>query len=208
MTHTLANAFGFLLDVVMPPRKTERLARSLTPETLHELAQGSASGGILPYHDPRVTALVWELKYRKNPHALSVAGEFLAEQALAAAEEWLGKAVLVPVPMHPSRRADRGYNQCELLCEAIMRHAGDSFGYAPRALERIRNTPAQQGLARYRRLKNIKGAMLARDEAAVAGRACIVIDDVRTTGATAAEAERALLEAGAESVLVLTLAQS
>lgn len=209
MTRGLTTIYKFLIDIILPPRKTERMIRSLTQEDLHSLATLDAGGrAVLPYHEPLVRALVWELKYRKNAHALALAGAFLADQALALGEDILGGALLVPVPMHTARRKARGYNQCELICEAIMQHSKNSFEYAPRALERVRNTPAQQGLAKHRRLKNIKGAMQSIAPAAILDKVCVVIDDVRTTGATAAECERTLLQAGASEVHIITLAQS
>lgn len=209
MTQAIAFAFGFLIDALLPPRKTERLIRTLTPEALHALAAVSEEGReVLPYHEPQVRALVWELKYRRNPHALALAGQFLGEEVLAAAEETFGEMVLVPIPMHTSRRQTRGYNQCELLCDAIVRHTSGSVGYEADALVRVRNTPPQQGLAKYRRLKNILGAIEVKRPERVAGKVCIVVDDVRTTGATLAEAERALLAAGAARVRTITLAQS
>ncbi len=194
-----------VFDVLLPPRGTERLVRTLSIERLQELARPD---GALPYHDTLVRALVWEIKYRKNSEALRLAGAFLAERALGIAEESLSQAVLVPVPMHAARRKARGYNQTELLCEAIINASPGSFTYAPHALARTRNTIPQQGLPKYRRVKNILGAMEAHSSKEIEGRICIVVDDVSTTGATALETKRALLEAGASEVHVLTLAHS
>jgi len=212
MKLTAAQIFSlpaFLLDILLPPRKTERAIRLLTIDTLQASAVLSDSGTqVLPYHDASVRALVWELKYRKNPHALALAGQFLSEQALSLAEDMLDIPVLVPVPMHISRRKDRGYNQCELLCEAMLASSPSSCMYAPHALERVRNTPQQQGLAKHRRVKNIQGAMQVKNPEAVQGKTCIVIDDVRTTGATADETRRALMAGGAREAYILTLAQS
>jgi ComF family protein len=201
--------FSFLIDLLLPPRKTERAIRLLTIDTLQARAVTSDSGTqVLPYHDTAVRALVWELKYRRNERALGLAGQFLSEQALGIAEDLLDTPVLVPVPMHASRRSDRGYNQCELLCEAMLAASPGSFMYAPRALERVRNTPQQQGLAKHRRVKNIQGAMRVVHLEAIQGKTCIVVDDVRTTGATADETRRALMAGGAKEAYILTLAQS
>jgi ComF family protein len=196
---------GFLLDALLPPRKTEKIVRSLTPETLSML---KTAEGPLPYHESRITALIWEIKYRRSPSALRLAGEFLAEEALSIAEEALGTPVLVPVPMHAARRRERGYNQTELLCEAIINAAPNSFIYATDAVVRTRNTRPQQGLPRHRRLKNILGAMEIKNPDMIVGKTCIVVDDVSTTGATAHETKRVLLEAGAHRVHILTLAHS
>jgi competence protein ComFC len=164
--------------------------------------------GTLPYHESAVRALVWEIKYRRNAEALRLAGTFLAEQALSIAEEALGMPVLVPVPMHKARRAARGYNQTEILCEAIMNASPNSFAYAPHALVRIRNTIPQQGLPKHRRLKNILGAIEVADAESVAGKTCIIVDDVSTTGATTHEVKRMLIETGAREIHILTLAHS
>lgn len=196
---------GYVSDIVLPPRKSERLVRSISQELLHELATADY---VLPYHDARITALVWELKYRKNARALSLAGTFLAERAMEIAEESLSKPVLIPVPMHAARRKTRGYNQTELLCEAILKASPDSFAYAPHALVRVRNTIQQQGLPKHRRLKNMLGAIDVNDASDITGKTCIVIDDVSTTGATVHETKRALLHGGASEVHILTLAHS
>jgi ComF family protein len=205
MIRTIVRICTHFFDIILPPRRTERIVRALSNEALQSLATHS---GTLPYHEPSITALVWELKYRKNSEALRLAGTFLAEGAMAIAEESLSKPVLVPVPMHHTRRKARGYNQTEALCEAILTAAPNMCAYAPNALVRVRNTIPQQGLPKHRRLKNMLGAIETRDSGEVAGKICIVVDDVSTTGATAHETKRALLEAGAKEVHILTLANS
>ncbi len=196
-----------LLDALAPPRASERLVRSLDAATL--LALETNDG--LPYHDPRAMALVWEIKYYANARALTLAGELLYERVLDAAAEEVGRPLLLPVPMHPARRRERGHNSTELLCGAVLRTlrahgAPAGVDYDAGALARVRNVPQQQGLARHKRLANMNGCMQA--EARVRGRACVVVDDVTTTGATFAEARRALVAAGARSIHCIALAQS
>lgn len=192
-----------LLAFILPPRQSERAVASLAPEDLFAL-QGA---GGLPYSNKDVRALVRELKYYANPRAAALAGALLAEELLAIAGEEPGRPLLVPVPMHASRRRARGHNQTELLCEAALRQLDGACEYAPGALRRTRAAPEQRKLPRTQRLSNLKHSMRA-EPALVKGRACVVIDDVRTTGATLAEAERALMAAGASSVHLLALAQS
>jgi ComF family protein len=208
--------FTEFFDLLVPPRATERVVRTLSLNELNGLALRSLGEEGLPYHDPRVTALIWELKYYANRRAAALAGTYLSEVLLAAAAEELGTPMLVPVPMHAARRRERGHNQTELLCRATMfalrssqNEVGPSiFEYAPKVLKRTVDTKTQQGLPRAVRLQNVKNSMLVENPDRVAGRVCIVVDDVTTTGATLAEAKRALKAAGARAVHTIALARS
>jgi ComF family protein len=111
--------------------------------------------------------------------------------------------VVAPVPLHVSRLRERGYDQAALLARA----AAQRFGLpCADLLLRTRSTRAQVGLDRTRREANVRGAFRARRP--VPGARVCLVDDVLTTGATAAEAARALLAAGAASVEVRTLARA
>lgn len=197
------NFLSELVGLILPPRGTQRLSDALTLDDL--LTLQTASG--LPYSHESVRALVWELKYYANTRAAALAGELLAEELLAIASEELGKPLLIPVPMHKRRLRERGHNQTEVLCKSALSHLGGSLDYAPIALARTRATPEQQKLSRQERLTNLKHSMEA-DPTTVKGRVCVVVDDVTTTGATLAEAKRALLAAGAAKVHTVALAQS
>lgn len=230
MRDSLNTFASFLFDLVALPRPTERAVRTLTIERLRALALQSPQGeGGLPYHAPEVRTLVWELKYHANARAAALAGTCLGERLLAEAAEHIGTPLLIPVPMYPARRRERGFNQTEVLCEAALRALGagkvadmnaessrvneaafpaEIFDYAPNILERIKNTTPQQGLMKHKRLRNVKNSMRVKDPARVSGRVCIVVDDVSTTGATLRESARALRRAGASSVVGVALAHS
>jgi ComF family protein len=107
--------------------------------------------------------------------------------------------LVVPVPIHFSRRCARGFNQAELLCEAI------SQSQSKKSLLRIRRTPPQVGLSRDRRLTNLIGAFRAMPE--VADKSVLLVDDVITTGTTASECARMLRTAGASRVFGLVFAR-
>jgi ComF family protein len=196
--------FLALIDFIIPPRPSERVVRALTLAHLQALDHEDG----LPYHDQRVTALVWELKYHAGRRAAALAGAILSEKILAIAAEELGTPLLIPTPMHVARRRERGHNQTEVLCKAAMAHLSGAVEYAPRVLTRTRATPTQQGLPRHVRLKNIKHSMQVTQPASVKGRTCIVVDDVSTTGATLEEAKRALRQSGAHAVHTVVLARS
>jgi len=114
-----------------------------------------------------------------------------------------GASALVPVPLARARERERGFNQAALLAERL---AGP-LGLPVRAawLARRRATLPQSELTAAERAANVRGVFGAA--AAVAGRHVIVVDDVLTTGATAAECARSLRAAGAASVGVLTVAR-
>lgn len=210
MLHSLRTHLSALLDWLLPPRESDLVVRSLTKEVL---AARALYDGTLPYHDDAVKALVWELKYYGSAQAANLAGEHLAEILLAVAADEIGVPLLLPIPMHKARRHKRGHNQTELLCESALRHLGEAggegmFNYKKGLLVRVRDTQEQQGLQKHIRLHNVKNSMEVAKSAQVAGRVCVVVDDVSTTGATFAEARRALTQAGARSVQTLALARS
>ncbi len=149
-----------------------------------------------------VSAAVVRLKYGGRPDL----GPRLGRSMLRAAEPFSGAIDLViPVPLHPRRLAERGYNQAALLAAPIARTLETTF--APRALERSRDTPRQALLDRGERLENVAGAFSVRASAPVRGARVLLIDDVRTTGATIAECAHALASSGAASVVALVLAR-
>lgn len=205
---SIFNIATHILDIIAPPRETDKIIRTLTLGELRTITLRGNKSGSLPYHDPRVTALIWELKYHANKRAAELGGAVLSETLIGIASEQIGKPLLIPIPMHAIRRRERGHNQTEVLCEAVLTHARGFFEYKPRTLVRIKATPQQQGLHKHRREHNLTNAMNVLSKEDVAGRACVVVDDVSTTGATFAEATRALRAAGAREVVCVALAYS
>ncbi|MGD9495052.1 MAG: double zinc ribbon domain-containing protein [Armatimonadota bacterium] len=115
-------------------------------------------------------------------------------------------AALVPVPLHPARRAWRGFDQAELLCR-LMREAVGMPVWGD-VLARVRNTIPQVRLRGASRLANVRGAFAARRPWKLRGRAVILVDDVFTTGATMGECARVLRESGAVAVYALTVSRA
>ncbi|KUK41179.1 MAG: Phosphoribosyltransferase [Clostridia bacterium 62_21] len=145
---------------------------------------------------------IHRFKYGGRRSLAPVLGELMAE---AAREESLFRAVevCVPVPLTPARLNARGFNQAELLAREVGRRLGlEVVG----ALARVRETPPQVGLTRGGRAANIEGALVPLSTHGVRGRRVLLVDDVFTTGATAAASARALLRGGALEVYVLTAA--
>jgi ComF family protein len=127
-------------------------------------------------------------------------GSLLAARLEQRRDEWQPDG-LVPVPIHPQRRRERGYNQAELLAAAM----GERCGLPVRlAIERVKDTPPQVGQNRAERLRNVRDAFRPRGDVGP-GRCPVLIDDVQTTGATLEAAAPALRSAGANVVFALTL---
>jgi ComF family protein len=113
--------------------------------------------------------------------------------------------VVVPVPLHWMRRWRRGFNQSELLGRAVARRCGIPV---LAALRRRRATRAQAGLTNAGRRENVDGAFEQNRRCSLEGKRVLLIDDVMTTGATAAACAKVLRRAGAKSVAVLALARA
>jgi ComF family protein len=116
----------------------------------------------------------------------------------------LGADFVMPVPLHWRRRWWRGYNQSEVLAQAIATRLG--LPCRPRWLRRIRHTPLQTEQSPTARQTNVKGVFLGHPVPEMQNRTILLVDDVLTTGSTASEAARALRAAGAGAVVVAAMA--
>jgi ComF family protein len=130
---------------------------------------------------------------------------------LAAAVQEAGAALphlLLPAPLAPPRLRERGYNQSAVLAKRLARRLG--LRAEPRLLLRVRDTVRQADLPRAARVDNVRNAYAIDPlhRAEVTGRHVGVVDDVLTTGASASEMARTLLQAGADRVSVWVVART
>jgi len=157
--------------------------------------------------------LVHQLKYRACFALLDPLGQLLRE---AFQLHWRPGEIdmVLPIPLHVRRWRQRGFNQAQMLVDAwakLERRGTRDECRFPKARDifvRSRPTAPQTGLGKPERRRNIRGAFKVVDRAAVKGRSILLVDDVYTTGATAAEAARELKDNGAEAVDVLTIART
>ncbi len=159
------------------------------------------------YRDPAARAWILALKHGGRRDLAEALGGLLGERlrALLTAEECV-RGVLVPVPLHRWRRFERGYDQALLLSRAAQRGGGLPLR---RALARVRRTTPQGSPGAVSRTANVRDAFtLTRAARGIEGLDVWLVDDVVTSGATAAECARLLRRAGARSVGVLALARA
>lgn len=115
-----------------------------------------------------------------------------------------GDEIIVPVPLHSQRLRSRSYNQALLLARALAQNLQLSLEQA--MLKRTVDSHSQQGLDARQRALNLRGAFTCAHR--LDGRTLLLIDDVMTTGATVSVCSRALLDAGAERVIVAVIARA
>jgi ComF family protein len=144
-------------------------------------------------------SIVHALKYRGWSHLSDLCAASMADML---GERAAGLDALVPVPLHPARLRERGFNQSALLADSLSVRLQIPV---VDALVRSRSTRSQVGLGRAARKRNVEGAFAVRTGLR-AGVALGLVDDVATSGATLAVAGEVLSAAGAGRVVALTFA--
>lgn len=157
--------------------------------------------------------MIQMLKYERMETMARPLGALLARVIEGMQTEGMGRdLVVIAVPLFKARQRRRGYNQSVLLAREAMRRLNSSGGgrlqTAHSALVRVRGTESQFGLSASGRRRNLRGAFAVADPAAISGREVLLVDDIYTTGATARECSRVLLQAGASKVWVATAARA
>jgi ComF family protein len=153
------------------------------------------------FYEAELRTLIHLFKYSRIRTLAGPLGKLLA-RALPREQAF---DVIIPMPLHWRKQWQRGFNPSELLAHEIGRRIHTPV---ENSVRRVRNTPAQAGLTSAKRRLNVSGAFQAKKSAAIDGRRVLLIDDVMTTGATAASCARALQRAGARQVTLLTLARA
>jgi Phosphoribosyl transferase domain len=137
----------------------------------------------------------------------------LAGAVAQLAGEAPSEMLVIPVPLHRSKYSQRGFNQSRCLAVEALRHLRVThpqwrLSLAPGTLMRLRATDSQAGLTLRGRRINVRGAFSVSDSPMVKAQNILLVDDILTTGATARAAAQALINAGAASVWVATLARA
>lgn len=150
------------------------------------------------YDEEIVASLVKRLKY-SGWYGLQ---EYLPQVLQPLKEFCPANAVLIPLPLHPRRKRERGFNQAEVIAKALAKVTGLP---AANVLIRKRFTKQQAKLSEEERAKNMQDAFQINPKKRSLPKIGILVDDVITTGSTLGAAARALREAGIENILAVAL---
>ncbi|MEN0087262.1 MAG: ComF family protein [Pseudomonadota bacterium] len=164
-------------------------------------------------YNPPARRLVSRLKYSDDTALARWMAQWMMrplQDAIPVDEAGSSTNILVmPVPLHRQRLAQRRYNQSAEIARALVAASPMDLIFDPESLVRHRPTPTQVGLGEKARIRNVSGAFrVPKDRRVeVSGRRVVLVDDVLTTGATVNACARALKRAGALEVVVITFAR-
>ncbi|MCC7004598.1 ComF family protein [Candidatus Nomurabacteria bacterium] len=205
-------------DIIFPQEYLVEKITEMSPEDLYNQASKSPvdnSGikAIFKYRDILIRRAIWELNYRGNKKIARLLASILYDHILEeigdmSEMENLTKMVVLPTPISNKRLNERGFNQCELLLDELIKlDASNNFIYSKNVLYKIKDTPSQTSIKdKNLRLKNLQGCFSIKDKKIIVGENIIIIDDVYTTGSTINEIKKELKSAGAKKVFAFTIA--
>lgn len=156
------------------------------------------------HYRPPVSDLILALKFGGNLNGLATMGALVERSGQLAA--FAEPDIILPVPLHPSRLRQRGFNQALVLAQACLPFWKKKI--APALLRRHQRTTPQSLLSGQARRTNLRHAFSLVEPALVAGAEVLVVDDVFTTGSTVNACSHVLRTAGARRIEILTLARS
>ena len=207
-----------LLTYLFPRAEGVEKLHKLSLSELSQLPPSQALGdpdtiALFEYAHHTVKEIVWQVKYKGNRDLAKKVGILLYDTIMAELEERnifakFPNVLLIPMPTSAERRLERGWNQAELLAQALLSDDnGHKFVYLPHAITKIRHTESQtKATSRSERLENLRNSMRVASASPISGKCVVLLDDVTTTGATFAEARHALKEAGAKKIICVALA--
>jgi len=192
--HTLCGLCGRPLPFLSPDGGVCAFCLANPPPWRRLYAVGSYEG--------LLRDLLLRAKYRADRSTCRLLGRLLVEKLTAQHLDAARPELILPVPLHPARLRQRGFNQCQEIAEPVSRLLG--IPRRPDLARRIVATPPQTGLHRDERLRNLQRAFSVSPE--VRGRRLLILDDTVTTGTTLRRLAHCLLQAGASEVAAAAIA--
>jgi ComF family protein len=215
----LVAMYTILLDLLFPREACEILCDSLPVSKLEQCAENNevvvpiACIAPLSYRHHLVQQVIFAMKYYGHTRAPKLLAEAITPYIVEELSErrmfgTFHKPLIIPIPLHKTRKVERGFNQSERIASSLIEHLSDKNVSGDfNTLIRKKNTSSQVSHHnRQTRIKNMKQAFAVLDSKRIEQRDIILIDDVVTTGATLSEAKKTLLRAGASNVLCVAVA--
>jgi ComF family protein len=155
--------------------------------------------------DSRIRRLIHNLKYKG---VQDIGPELGKMYGLALMNSGFTRDIdlIIPVPLHPSKERNRGFNQSYLISRGISQVTGITVD--SRSLYRVSSTSTQTKKSRYERWKNVEGTFMVQDSSSVTGKHILLVDDVITTGSTMESCVNELLKSEGVRVSVAAMAVS
>ena len=186
------------LDFVTPRIKEIEYKRDFEEdgiiEDFNSIFQFESDGTLQP--------LIHQLKYKSNFRIGIYLGNLIAGAYYSEIERWKPD-LLIPVPLHHVKKAERGYNQSFYIAKGIASRI--NIAVSERILIRKKYTQTQTHLSRDKRKENMRNAFLVKKKEKVIGKRCIIVDDVITTGSTINACGLTLKQSGADKIYALSV---
>ena len=154
--------------------------------------------------DETFQKIIHALKYSKNKSIGTKIGELSAQNLSSNFKNMSDKTLLIPIPLHPVKYRERGYNQAAEIAQAISKHS--SIPVNNRIIKRVKNTATQTKMDREQRIENMQNAFELAAPVPDVIHSVILVDDVFTTGSTMNSAAKILKENGVKQVFAFAAA--
>lgn len=215
------NVINSILDFIFPVDciSCKKQGGYLCTECLNNLQEAERESlkwifPIYDYRDPIIKKAIWLLKYKNKRKITKILSEALYPRILEELSEItllenFHNPILIPIPLAPKRKKERGFNQAELVCQHLAKldASNKNFTLITNVLIKPKDTIHQAHIHnRKDRLENLLGSFSVKNADLIKNRNIILIDDITTTGATLSEAKKVLREHGAKKIIAFTIA--
>lgn len=147
--------------------------------------------------------IIHELKYKQRFQIGVFLGEVIGEKVKEKIDEWIID-LIIPVPLHPAKKAERGYNQSDYIAKGLSNKL--NISYSTKIIKRKKYTTSQTKLHSDKREENVKDAFLIKKKDLIKNKNILLVDDVITTGATINSCGKVLKENGAKQIYAASVA--
>lgn len=219
INNSLTKMWKIFLGLLFPIHSDQDFLNKLTAEKFLSLAKPACPPltpntlSLFNYKDKIVKKAIWSLKFKNNQAIAKLFAEVIYDNLVEELSNLkltanFDRPLLIVIPLSRQRYKDRGYNQVDLIAQAIAKlDRGIFLDYKKNVLKKIKNTQAQSGIKnKENRLKNVRGCFKITDPKIIQNQNIILLDDVTTTGATLTEAVSTLKTAQPKKILCVTFA--